>query len=161
LAGAASHPRAPDSLVGLFSSVARHARALRRPPEHPVTSFVVNCMWFVPAFLIAAVVLGEAIRLRVRSHHPQLWEELGKPAPLSLERINGLLTRRTDRGLGDPTLTKLATSMIWLRRAFLIFAVVWLFALTSGEPLPAAILVAILAFAALIDRYTRRRGKAA
>jgi hypothetical protein len=126
-----------------------------------MTFFEIELFVVFPAFIVAALVLGEAIRQRVRKHHPDLYDQLGRPAPLAFEKLNGFLASRGYRGLADERLARMAETMIWLRRVFLVAASAWFVSITYRRPLAlVAVALAALGASALIAYMRHRRKRA-
>ena len=123
--------------------------------------FEIYLFIIFPAFFVTAISLGVAIRQRVRKHHSELWERLGKPGPLQLEKFNGFLAERGFQVLADGRLTHLCLAVIWVRRAFIAAGSVWLLSVTYNRPLILGAIVLSLIITAALTRFAKSRRKRA
>ena len=126
-----------------------------------ITFFELYVFILFPALMVAAVAVSEAIRRRVRSHHPNVWESLGRPGPLRAEKLGPLVTHRQYDELGDKRLSGLCVALTWVRRVFLVTGSAWLISLTYRRPLILGAIVLLVVITAALNRYAKTRRKGA
>ena len=126
-----------------------------------MTLFEVGILVVFPGFLVIAIALGEAIRRRVRSHHPEAWAQLGRPSLLRFETFNSFLEQRAYRALGDKRLARLSGTLIWLRRAFLLLGSIWFLSFNYRRPILLGAVVLVIITVTVLNRYAQRRRKKA